>query len=104
MWIRSFSLLTILGFVATCGVGSSVRGDTLEEDFESYEPGTFPAPTWIDVGSLDPTPPNPPDPSVTVEVTTAPSGEGTQALATSGWIGASPRDGSQHGWRGRWPR
>ncbi|MBD3236290.1 MAG: hypothetical protein GF330_06290 [Candidatus Eisenbacteria bacterium] len=50
------------------------------EGFESYEPGSFPAPIWQDVGLVDPEPPNPPDPSATVEWTADAQGVDTRAL------------------------
>lgn len=64
-----------------------LRGGTLNEDFEAYAPGTFPSPTWLDVGLFHPEPPNPPDPSVTVVVDTDAMGEQTQVLATFEFVG-----------------
>jgi hypothetical protein len=51
------------------------------EDFEAYARGSFPDCPWLDAGLVDPTPPDPPDPSVTVEGTTNADGRPTQALA-----------------------
>ena len=51
------------------------------DDFESYALGTFPAPTWTDPGLIDPTPPNPPDPSAIVIETVDAHGSPTKALS-----------------------
>ncbi|MHC4137623.1 MAG: hypothetical protein ACYS0K_21975 [Planctomycetota bacterium] len=57
-----------------------LRGETIDESFETYPTGTFPAAPWQDVGLIDPTPPNPPNPSATVEEATDASGQQTQVL------------------------
>ncbi len=73
-------LAAALGGSALFTLTVDLRGETLNEDFEAYAPGTFPSPPWQDIGLLDPTPPNPPNPSATVEVTTDAVGEQTQVL------------------------
>jgi PEP-CTERM motif len=50
------------------------------DDFEDEIPGTFPG-GWLDVGALNPDPPNPPLPSAIVVATTDALGNPTQALA-----------------------
>jgi hypothetical protein len=53
---------------------------TLTDDFESYDFGAFPSAQWLDVGLVDPTPPNPPDPSCVVERRTTAFDTQTKAL------------------------
>jgi hypothetical protein len=68
---------------------AAVMADTFTDDFESYTAGTFPSANWQDAGTVAPegTPPNP---SVTVGMTTNAFGQPTQALhLDDSWVGAS---------------
>jgi len=73
-------LAAALGGSALFTLTVDLRGETLNEDFEVYVTGTFPSPPWQDIGLIDPSLPNPPDPSATVEVTTDAMDEQTQVL------------------------
>ncbi len=55
-------------------------GQAFFDDFETYAIGSFPAGRWHDVGLVDPSPPNPPDPSATVQIVTNARGTATKAL------------------------
>ena len=89
MFHHTCSFPTLAAFAAVFGLVNSVRGGTLDEDFESYTPGTFPSPTWLDVGLFHPDPPNPPDPSATVEVTMDAAGAQTQAVEVADFLGTT---------------
>jgi hypothetical protein len=81
---RSRSLLasilgcSILG-VAVTGEGAPIG---FAEDFESQTVGQFPT-GWLDIGLVDPTPPDPPIPSAFVVETTDAFGQPTRALAVA---------------------
>ncbi len=72
-------LMSALGAVAILVTGSAYAG-LIGETFEDVAAGNFPPPPWQDVGLVNPEPPNPPDPSVTVEMTTDAFGNATKAL------------------------
>lgn len=65
------------------GAAGAARAAGVSDDFESYAPGSFPAPVWLDAGAFDPLPPVAVLPSVTVAVTTDAFGNPTQAMAVS---------------------
>jgi hypothetical protein len=72
----------VLGMVSTALAMSAISVPAVGDDFESYAIGTFPAAEWLDVGLVNPDPPNPPDPSALIAVTDDPLGDPTQVLAT----------------------
>jgi hypothetical protein len=53
------------------------------DNFESYAPGGFPGPLWLDAATLHPQPPAPPRPSAQIAVSTNSAGAPTQVLATA---------------------
>ncbi len=62
------------------------------DDFESYAPGSFPTPTWLDVAVVLPESAplvNAPLPSASVVTTTDAHGQATQALQTVNALGVS---------------
>ena len=62
------------------------------DDFESYAPGSFPTPTWLDVAAVLPVAAplvNAPSPSASVVTTTDAHGQPTQALQTVNALGVS---------------
>lgn len=67
--------LTLLFLAAGTSQASGVV-----EDFQSYAPGSFPGPVWLDAATLDPQPPAAPVPSASVRITTNAAGAATQAL------------------------
>jgi hypothetical protein len=68
---------------------ASASATGIVENFESYPVGSFPAPTWQDVGTVDPTPPISPVPSGTVILTTDAFGNPTQAFGTVSALASS---------------
>ncbi len=73
--------VVLFGFAAA---GAS----TITDNFESYTVGTFPSPTWLDVGTVFPGP-GTPIPSATVVATTDAFGNATQALSIADAIAYS---------------
>ena len=75
------SILTATTFFGIIGVVSPqlVQGTPILEDFEEQAVGQFPV-GWTDVGEVDASLPNPPDPSAVVIDTTDAFGSPTQAL------------------------
>jgi hypothetical protein len=82
--VFQLALSTALAFAA-----SSAWATGIVENFESYPVGSFPAPTWQDVGAVDPTPPISPLPSGDVVVTTDAFGNPTQAFSTVSALASS---------------
>lgn len=80
--MRIGSLLLVVGMAAA--TPSAATG--VADDFESYAPGAFPAPTWLDAGAFMPLPPVATLPSATVELTTDAFGNLTRALAMSAQV------------------
>jgi hypothetical protein len=76
----SLAVRMAIGLVLVFTVVTGAGAYSILDDFESYDYGTFPSPTWLDVGVVDPTPPNPPDPSCVVERRTDAFGQQTKAL------------------------
>jgi hypothetical protein len=75
------ALLTLAAVFALVSATSAKAGLIgTSEDFESQTVGTFPT-GWLDVGAVNPNPPNPPLPSATVVNTTNAFGNPTKALA-----------------------
>lgn len=73
--------------LAFSALGATPSGATgVADDFESYAPGAFPAPTWLDAGAFMPVPPVAALPSATVELTTDAFGNPTRALAMSAQV------------------
>ena len=89
MFHYTYSFRTLAVFAAVFGFVDPLCGGTTDEDFESYKPGTFPSPTWLDAGLFHPIPPRPCDPSATVEVTTDADKAQTQAVAVCDFIGTA---------------
>ncbi len=77
------STMTMRGRLALAAAAAAATSASaqLSDDFESYAPGAFPAPMWLDPGLLDPTLPNPPDPSSIIVETTDATGAPTQAVS-----------------------
>jgi PEP-CTERM motif len=74
---RALASIAVVLF-ALAGASAS----TISDNFESYALGTFPSPTWLDVGTVEPSL-GTPIPSATVVATTDAFGHPTQALATA---------------------
>ncbi len=79
---RSSVILPILFCCSILGVVMSIEAAPIgfAEDFESQTVGAFPI-NWLDIGLVDPTPPDPPIPSAIVVETTDAFGQPTRALA-----------------------
>ncbi len=56
------------------------RATGIVDNFQSYPVGSFPSPTWLDVGTVDPSPPIAPIPSGSVISTTDAFGHPTKAF------------------------
>jgi len=69
-----------LGLLAAIAFAAPARSASFSDDFESYAPGSFPSPTWIDVRQV--ALPNAPIPSAQVIATSDAFGHPTQALQT----------------------
>lgn len=69
-----------LYLLAAAAFAGSARSASFSDDFESYAPGSFPSPTWIDVRNV--ALPHAPLPSAQVIATTDAFGNPTQALQT----------------------
>jgi hypothetical protein len=82
--VFQLALSTALTFGA-----SSAWATGIVENFESYPVGSFPVPTWQDVGTVDPTPPISPLPSGNVVLTTDAFGNPTQAFSTVSALASS---------------
>ncbi len=78
-------LLTLTLTLLALGSASATG---ISDNFESYAVGTFPSPTWLDVGSVFPGP-GEPVPSATVVATTNAFGNPTQALAIANAVSYS---------------
>jgi hypothetical protein len=61
------------------------------DDFETYSPGSFPSPHWLDAGTVAPGSPAPPIPSVTIVSTTNGFGRPTRAVSLVDAIAATPQ-------------
>jgi hypothetical protein len=80
-WVMSLVVVAV-------GLCPSARSESIIENFEGQTVGAFPG-GWLDVGLVDPTPPNPPIPSAVVVNTTDAFGNPTRALATVAAIAPS---------------
>lgn len=74
---------------AACTALAATARAQVVDDFQSYALGTLPSPLWKDVGLVLPTPPIPPSPSAFVISTLDAHGNSTQAVSTTGALGAS---------------
>jgi hypothetical protein len=86
------AMFVALFALVVCGASSltlPALANTVADDFEIYNLGSFPSPLWSDVGAVLPTPPIAPLPSAGVIATTDAFGNPTQALATVGDLAAS---------------
>ena len=79
-WFATFAVVLL----ALAGASAS----TITDNFESYALGAFPSPTWLDVGTLLPSP-GTPIPSATVVSTTDAFGHPTQALSIANALASS---------------
>lgn len=77
MYCASLALTAIAAFAM---VAPSARATGIVDNFQSYAVGSFPSPTWQDVGTVDPEPPIAPIPSGTVISTTDAFGHPTKAF------------------------
>lgn len=75
------SSILVLAMLAVAS--PSIHATGVTDNFESYAIGSFPAPTWLDVGSFQPGSPAPALPTASVVATTDAFGQPTRALATS---------------------
>ncbi len=80
---RSF-VISALGLLLV----TSAFATGISDNFQSYTPGTFPSPTWLDVGKILPSP-GQTLPSATVVNTTDANGNPTQALSIADQIAFS---------------
>lgn len=79
-----------LALACTAWLSAAQAG--IVENFESYAPGTFPSPTWLDAASFQPAPPGFPVvsvPSARVVSTTDAQGQATQALQLADSLGSA---------------
>ncbi len=83
---RALCLLSLSGLLT---FAIPANATVVFDDFESYALGTFPSPTWSDVGAVDPVAPITPIPSATVVSTTDAFGSSTQAVAFVDALGAA---------------
>ncbi len=81
-----------LGIALLAAVAHHNAAAAVIDNFESYAPGAFPSPTWLDVASVLPEASpliNVPLPSATVVVTSDAHGNSTQAMQTVDALGVS---------------
>jgi hypothetical protein len=76
-----FALRTSLLVLAACSAAALAGATGIVDDFESYAPGAFPGPPWLDVATFDPQPPFSTLPSAHIVTTTDAFGNPTQAMA-----------------------
>jgi hypothetical protein len=84
-WSRRPNIVASLAIALATIAGSTVvpqsaRAAPIVDSFQEYAVGTFPSPTWQDVGTVDPEPPIAPVPSGTIIETTNAFGQPTRAF------------------------
>src|SRR3990172_4364869 len=88
--IAIFFTASVPSVLVVCPVQSSAAS-IISDDFESFAPGSFPSPPWLDAGTVAPTQPLPPDPSVTVVSTTDAFGAPTRAVSLEAAVSGTPQ-------------